>query len=338
MELYAGIDLHSSNCYLGIIDEQLEKVFGRRLSNSLPLVIDCLAPYKKDLQGIVVESTYNWYWLVDGLQENGYKVHLANPAAIKQYEGIKYSDDKWDALWLAHLLKLDILPEGYIYPKETRHVRDMLRRRMLFVRQRTADILSFQSMVARNTGSRISVNNIKKLNETNLEQLFADPDLLFMAKRYLTIIALLSQQIKMIEKQAMGKIGLTESFKWLSTINGVGKILAMVIMMEVGDINRFKKVGNYCSYCRCVKSERISNGKKKGSGNKKNGNKYLSWAYVEAANFCKRYNPQAEKFYQRKKAKSNGIVAIKALSNKLARASYYMMRDQVPFDSQMLFA
>lgn len=308
------------------------------MNNSLPLIIDCLAPYKKDIQGIVVESTYNWYWLVDGLQEQGYTLHLANPSAIKQYEGIKYSDDKWDALWLAHLLKLGILPQGYIYPKETRPVRDMLRRRMLFVRHRTADILSFQSMITRNTGTRMSVNNIKKLTEVNLEKLFPDPDLLFMAQRYLSIIGLLSQQIKMIEKQAMDKISLTERFKWLSTINGVGKILAMVIMMEVGDINRFKKVGNYCSYCRCVRSERISNGKKKGVGNKKNGNKYLSWAYVEAANFCIRYNPQAEKFYQRKKAKSNGIVAIKALSNKLARASYYMMRDQVPFDSRMLFA
>ncbi len=338
MELYAGIDLHSSNSYIGIIDEQLEKVVGKRLKNSLPLIIDYLAPYKKDLQGVVVESTYNWYWLVDGLQDQGYTVHLANPAAIKQYDGIKYSDDKWDALWLAHLLKLGILPQGYIYPKETRPMRDLLRRRMLFVRQRTADILSFQSMITRNTGTRISVNNIKKLTEENLETLFHHEDLIFMAQRYLSIIDLLSKQIKMIEKQATNKISLTEPFKWLSTINGVGKILAMVIMMEAGDMGRFKKVGNYCSYCRCVKSERISNGKKKGVGNKKNGNKYLSWAYVEAANFCIRHNVQAEKFYQRKKAKSNGVVAIKALSNKLARASYYMMRDQVPFDSQMLFA
>ena len=263
MNLYAGIDLHSSNCYLGIIDEQLEKVLGKRVRNSLPLIIDCLAPYKKDLQGVVVESTYNWYWLVDGLQENGYTVHLANPAAIKQYEGIKYSDDKWDSLWLAHLLKLDILPQGYIYPKETRPMRDMLRRRMLFVRQRTADILSFQSMVTRNTGARLSANNIRKLTEANLGQLFSDPDLVFLAQRYLSIIDLLSVQIKLIEKQVMEKIGLTEPFKWLSTITGVGKILAMVIMMEVGDIGRFKKVGNYCSYCRCVRSERISNGKKK---------------------------------------------------------------------------
>ena len=338
MKLYAGIDLHSSNCYLGIIDEQLEMILGKRLRNSLPLIIDRLAPYQRDLQGIVVESTYNWYWLVDGLQEQGYTVHLANPAAIKQYEGIKYSDDKWDSLWLAHMLKLGILPQGYIYPKDTRPVRDMLRRRMLFVRQRTADILSFQSMIARNTGTRMSVNDIKKLTAANLERLFSDPDLIFMAQRYLGVIDHLSQQIKLIEKQALSKIRLSEPFKWLTTITGVGKILAMVIMMEVGEINRFEKVGNYSSYCRCVKSERFSNGKKKGVGNKKNGNKYLSWAYVEAANYCIRHNPQAEKFYQRKMAKSNGVVAIKALSNKLARASYYMMRDQVPFDSQLLFA
>lgn len=338
MELYAGIDLHSSNCYLGIIDEQLEKVFGKRLDNSLSHIIECLMPYKDKIEGIVVESTYNWYWLVDGLQEQGYTVHLANPSAVKQYEGIKYSDDKWDSLWLAHLLKLGILPQGYIYPKETRPLRDMLRRRMLFVKQRTADILSFQSMISRNTGKRMSANNIRKLTDENLGQLFSDTDLIFMAQRYLSIIDSLSQQIKMIEKQAMDNVRLKEPFKWLSTITGVGKILAMVIMMEVGDIKRFKTVGNYCSYCRCVKSERLSNGKKKGAGNTKNGNKYLSWAYVEAANFCKRHNPQAERFYQRKKAKSDGIVAIKALSNKLARASYYMMRDQVPFDSQMLFA
>jgi len=108
-------------------------------------------------------------------------------------------------------------------------------------------------------------------------------------------------------------------------------------MLEVGDIHRFCKVGNYSSYCRCVKSERLSNNKKKGEGNRKNGNKYLSWAYVEAANVAIRYYPECQRFYQRKKATTNGIVAIKALSNKLARASYYIMRDQVAYDIFQLF-
>ena len=338
MKLYAGIDLHSNNNYLAIIDEHSQKVFGKKLKNSLPLLLTILEPYKKDLLGIVVESTYNWYWLVDGLQEHGYKVHLANPSAIKQYEGLKYTDDKWDSLWLAHLLKLGILAEGYIYPKEMRPMRDMLRRRMLFVRHRTADILSFQSMVTRTTSNQISGNDIKKLKESDAEQIFTDPDLIFTAKRYINIIASLTVQIKIIEKHVKDRLKLSENFKCLLTIPGIGNILGMVIMLEAGDIARFKKVGNYSSYCRCVRSERLSNGKKKGSSNSKNGNRYLSWAYVEAATYATRFSDPAQKFYQRKLAKSNKVIAKKALSAKLARASYYMIRDQVPFDSDLLFA
>lgn len=112
---------------------------------------------------------------------------------------------------------------------------------------------------------------------------------------------------------------------------------ALTIMSETGDIGRFEKVGNYSSYCRCVKSERISNDKPKGRGNAKNGNKYLSRAYVEAANFAVRHSPEARWFWQRKMAKTNRIVATKALANKLARASYYIIRDRVPFDSEKLF-
>ena len=338
MALYAGIDLHSNNNYLAIIDEHSQKVFGKKLKNSMPLILTILEPYKKELAGIVVESTYNWYWLVDGLQEHGYKLHLANPSAIKQYEGLKHTDDKWDSLWLAHLLKLGILAEGYIYPKKTRPLRDMLRRRMLFVNQRTADILSFQSMVTRTTSNQISGNDIKKLKESDAERIFTDPDLIFTAKRYINIIASLTVQIKIIEKHVKDRLKLSENFKCLLTIPGIGYILGMVIMLEAGDISRFEKVGNYSSYCRCVKSERFSNGKKKGTGNSKNGNRYLSWAYVEAATFATRFCDPARKFYQRKSAKSNETIAKKALSAKLARASYYMMRDQVPFNSDMLFA
>ncbi len=125
----------------------------------------------------------------------------------------------------------------------------------------------------------------------------------------------------------------------LLTIPGIGNILGLTIMQAAGDTARFAKIGGYFSYCRCVESKRLSNGKKKGKGenNKKNGNKYLAWAYVEAANFARRYCVKAQSFYQSKAAKSNRIVAIKALSNKISRASYYIMRDQVPFDQDKLF-
>jgi len=130
MRTYAGIDLHASSCYVGIIDENDTRLFGRKFDNSLDVLKKSLEPFKKELDGVVVESTFNWYWLVDGLQEEGYHVHLANPSAIQQYEGLKYTDDKWDSYWLAHLLRLGILPTGYIYPKEERPTRDLLRRRL----------------------------------------------------------------------------------------------------------------------------------------------------------------------------------------------------------------
>ena len=275
--------------------------------------------------------------LVDGLMDEGYQVHLANPSAIQQYGGLKYTDDNWDSFWLAHMKRLGILPEGYIYPKEERHVRDALRRRLLFVRHRTSHILSLQSAITRNLGYKMPARDVKKLQETDADGLFTDPFLVLTARNHISVIRFISNRIDEIEKAVISHVKLKPEFKQLLTMPGIGKILGLTIMLEVGDINRFPKVGNYSSYCRAVKSERISNNKKKGEGNKKNGNKYLAWAYVEAANFAKRHYPEVQSFYNRKKSKRNGVVAIKALSNKLARASYYVMRDQVPYDVNRLF-
>lgn len=337
MRAYAGIDLHSSNNYVGVIDEQDRRLYKKRLPNDLDEILSVLAPFKKDLVAVVVESTFNWYWLVDGLQGHGYKVHLANPSAIKQYEGLKHTDDDWDSFWLAHMRRLNILPEGYIYPEEDRPVRDLLRRRLLFVKHRTAHILSLQSMISRNLGTRMSVRAIKRLREADADDLFDSPTLVFAARNSILVISHLTKVVKSIEKEVMSQVQLRKEFKPLLTIPGIGGILGLTIMLEVGDIKRFAKAGNYSSYCRCVKSERLSNDKKKGENNRKNGNKYLSWAYIEAANFAIRFCPKAQGFYQRKKARTNGIVALKALSNKLARASYYVMRDQAPYDANKLF-
>ena len=149
--------------YTAIIDEKDQRIYGKRLPNKLDYVVSALEPFRESLMGVVVESTYNWYWLVDGLQDHGYRVHLANPSAIKQYEGLKHRDDKWDSFWLAHMLRLNILPEGYIYPKRDRAVRDLLRRRLLFVKQRTAHILSLQSMISRCLGTKMTGQNIMRL-------------------------------------------------------------------------------------------------------------------------------------------------------------------------------
>ena len=133
MKLYGGIDLHSNNSVVAVIDEQDRIVFQKRIANELQRIVFALAAFKQHLVGVVVESTFNGYWLVGGLMFAGYRVHLANPAAIEQYSGLKYTADEHDARWLAHLLRLRILREGYIYPREARAVRDLMRRRIQLV-------------------------------------------------------------------------------------------------------------------------------------------------------------------------------------------------------------
>jgi transposase len=336
MELYSGLDLHSTNTYIGILDTDFKRVFKKRVSNNLDLILETLQPFRGQLKGLVVESTYNWYWLVDGLMDAGYGcVHLANPSAIKQYEGLKHSDDQHDAFFLAQLLILGILPLGYIYPKEDRPVRDLARKRMFLVKHKTAHILSLQSLIARCCGQRISTNQIRNLTVADLRQLLREEYLFLSAQTNLDTIAFLIQQIKALEKAIKKKVKLDKAFEQLMTVPGIGFILAMTIMLEVGDISRFAKVGNFASYCRCVSSQRLSDGKAKGSGNRKNGNRYLSWAFVEAAQLGRRYSQRFGRYYDRKAAQTNTIVATKALSNKLARICYYIMRDQVPFREEL---
>jgi transposase len=338
MGLYAGMDLHSQNTFVGILEKgSMRRVYQKRIPNDMPHLLYEIEPFREELEGIVVESTFNWYWLVDGLMDAGYRcVHLANPSAMKQYEGLKHVDDKHDAFWLAQMLSLGILPQGYIYPKEERPIRDLLRKRSYLVRQRTSNILSLQSMIERQTGQRVSSNVLKKITEEKIKELFKEDHLVLSAMANMLTMRALDQQIRIIEKTVKNSIKLRKEFECLLTVTGIGDILALTIMLEVGDIRRFEKVGNFSSYCRCVSSTRISSGKSKGKGNSKNGNRYLAWAFIEAATISRRYNERLNRFYQRKAAKKNGIVATKALSNKLARACYYVMRDQVPFKEEML--
>jgi transposase len=230
-----------------------------------------------------------------------------------------------------------VLPQGYIYPKEERAVRDLLRKRSQLVHQRTANLLSIQNLVTRNTGRSISANRIKGLDAPEVDELLPDGDLALAVKANLSVMSSADEQTQMLERTIRDRVKLRPEFTFLKTVPGIGQILALTIMLETGDIRRFPSVGNFASYCRCVGSQKISNGKRKGSGNTKNGNKYLAWAFVEAANFAIRFHPKIKSFYQRKKAKGHGVLAIKAVAHKLCRACYYIIKDRVPFDIAKAF-
>lgn len=337
MSVYAGIDLHSNNNVLAVLDEHDRVLRQRRLPNELPTVLRELEPFRDELAGIVVESTYNWYWLVDGLMAHGYRLHLANTAAVPQYAGLKHSNDESDARHLAHLLRLGILPEGYIYPRNERAVRDLLRRRFQLVRTSVRLIQSVQSAWARYSGKRLSANAFRQLSSAEVESAFPDAVVRLSVLTQLKVWQAVDEQVRQIEKWATQFAGHGAERKALRSVAGIGVILSLTIALETGTVTRFSSIGDYASYCRLVKSERLSNGKKKGEGNRKCGNRYLAWAYIEAATFAIRHSAPIRAWYQRKSGKRHKILALKAVAHKLARACFCLMRDGGVFDVTRAF-
>lgn len=337
MELYAGIDLHSNNSVLLMLDEQDHTVFAKRLPNDLAAIIAALRSCAGTLRGVAVESTYNWYWLVDGLQDAGFTVHLVNTAAVKQYDGLKHGGDFSDARHLAHLLRLGILPTGYIYPRQQRALRDLLRKRSQLVRQRSAQILSVSNLIARNLGEHAGGNEIKRWLPEHIDamELLAEQKLALKAN--LALMRCLDQQVDALERSILAQAKLRADYQALKTVSGIGEVLALTIALETGDVTRFEGPGNFASYARTVDSRRESNGKKKGEGNTKCGNKHLAWAFIEAAHFAVRYDVAIKRWYQKKCAHSLSVVAIKAVAHKLARACYHVMKDGKPFEVAKAF-
>ena len=262
-KLMAGMDLHSNNIVVGIMDVDGKRVAHQKLECDLKKIVKFLAPYKKQLETLAVESTYNWYWLVDGLQERGYPVVLANPAKMDQYSGIKHADDRNDAFFLAELLRLKILPTGYVYDAQLRPVRDLLRRRMSLVHQRTALMLSFKSLFTRTTGQEMTLARLKGLKLAQAQELYEHPANQLIAGMQIKHIEQLKESIEKIEQVVLKVARDLPYYPKLKTLPGVGIILGLTITMEVGDIKRFAEAGNFASYCRTVDSQCLSNGKKK---------------------------------------------------------------------------
>jgi transposase len=335
--LMAGIDLHSNNVMIGIVDQDGQRLKHQKLACDLQQVEKFLRPYKSRLKSVAVESTYNWYWLVDGLRASSYPVVLANPAKIDQYSGIKHADDQNDAFFLAELQRLNILPTGYIYDPQLRPVRDLLRRRTGLVHQRTALMLSFKSLYTRTTGREMTLSRLKALEPAQAVALYEHPANQLIAKMQKEHIAQLDKSIGRIEKVVLQSARELPYYEKLNTLPGVGRILGMTITMEVGEISRFQSAGDFASYCRAVDARRTSNEKSKGPNNRKCGNKYLSWAFVEAANFAKRYDPSCRRWFDRKAAKTHKVLATKALACKLAKAAWHVMARNVDYDPERVF-
>jgi transposase len=277
VSIYVGMDLHSDNVMIGWMDADGKRLKHQRLPNRLDIILDCLNPQKEQIVQIGVEVTYNWYWLVDGLLEAQYPVVLAHAAAMQQYSGLKHTDDVSDAFFVTELMRLKRLPTGHIYDAKLRPYRDLLRRRQLLVHHRTSLLLSVKSLYTRTTGQKLSQGETKALEPETVAEWFDHPADQLIAGEQAKLIQDLNASIHALEKEVEAVADQLPCYHRIQELPGIGRILALTISMETGPIARFVQDGNYVSYCRCVPTERESNGKNKGENNGKCGNKYLAW-------------------------------------------------------------
>jgi len=205
------------------------------------------------------------------------------------------------------------------------------------VHQRTALMVSFKSLYVRTTGRPMGLSQLKAMSVLEAVGLYEHPANQLIAQMQKEHIEQLSQSIERIEKAVLQRARALPYYQKLNTLPGVGKILGMTITMEVGEIGRFPSAGDFASYCRAVASERTSNEKFKGQNNRKCGNKYLGWAFVEAANFAKRHDLQCRRWFDRKASRTSTVIATKALACKLAKAAWHVMAGNVDYDGQRVF-
>lgn len=340
MPFYCGMDLSARDCQVCVIDENLALLVQQKVRNELSRILRLIEPFKEHLQ-IVVESTFNWYWLVDGLQEAGYNVCLAHTLGLYMITGAKVKTDRRDALALAKLLKAGMIPKAYIYPKDTRPLRDLLRCRSNLVTLRGAEYGGLRRLLLRHGLLAHSRNDIKQTAADDLERWFAHPLVRLHGQQELARIDLYTQQIATLETQILATVQDRPEFHRLLTVPGIGKILAMTIFYEIGQIDRFQDAREFSSYCRVVPGVAQSGPVTRRGRHAKQGSPHLKWAFSQAAVYAVRYHPKIRRYFDRHLGRHRGkggkLIAYNIIAHKLAQAAYHVLRDGTVYQEELLF-
>jgi len=319
--------------YICILNQAGEILVHHNFTASPETFLKVIAPYREEIV-VAVECMFTWYWLADLCQREGITFVLGHALYMKAIHGGKAKNDRIDAQKIAVLLRGGMLPQAYVYPAEMRATRDLLRRRMHFMRKR-AELLTH----VQNTNSQYNLPEIGKkiaykANRNGIAERFADPAVQKSVEVDLALLGHYDALLRDIELAVLkaAKQHDANTLYLLRTVPGIGEILSLVLLYEIHDIQRFPRVQDFVSYCRLVKCAKESAGKRYGTSGTKIGNAYLKWAFSEAAVLFLRTNPAGQKYLSRLEKKHGKGKALTVLAHKLARTVYYMLQRTTAFD------
>jgi len=332
---YCGIDLHARSMYLCIQNQEGKVVLHRNMLAEPEPFLKAIKPFRDDIV-VGVECIFTWYWLADLCDRHAIPFILGHALYMKAIHGGKAKNDRIDSRKIAALMRGGTFPMAYVYPAKMRATRDLLRRRNHLTRKR-ADLLSH----IQNTNSQYNMEPFKanisyKRNRAGVAELFVDPDVRMSMAADLELIALLDDLKNRLELHIVrnAKNHDPQALYRLRTVPGIGPIISLVILYEIGDINRFPRVQDFASYARLVKCAKESAGKRSGTGGGKIGNVHLKWAFSEAAVLFLRGNPEGMKFRKRLEKKHGKAKSLSILAHKLGRAVYYILKRDQAFDME----
>ena len=330
---YCGIDLHTKSMYVCILNQNCEILVHKNLKTNPDCLLKIISPYLPDLV-ICVECIFTWYWIADFCHEYQIPFVLGHALYMKAIHGAKTKNDRIDSQKIAALLKAGMIPMAYVYPAEMRPTRDLLRRRMFFQHKRAELLGHIQNTRHQYLMPAFEKSIAYKRNRTGIVDLFPNQTVQKSILSNVTLINTLDQIITDLELYISknAKEHNPNDFYLLRSIPGVGKVLALVMLYEIHDINRFKSVQDFASYARLIKPKKESAGKVYSGGNRKIGNAYLKWAFSEAATLFIRESDQVKDYHQKLKNKNGKGKAMAILSHRIGRTAYFMLKNKQAFD------
>ena len=331
---YCGIDLHARSLYVCIVDHSGKNLLHKDIKAAPEPLLKVLKPYLADLV-VGVECMHCWYWLADFCEDHGIEFVLGHALYMKAIHGAKAKNDRIDSFKIARLLRGGNFPIAYVYPKEMRATRDLLRRRTKMVRYSA----QFKAHVS-NTSTQYNQLPPAKgklrtaVGREGMANSFNDIAVQRSVDMDVHLVATFDQEIQQVERfvEKLTKQHNQRDLKLLQTIHGIGRILALTILLEIGDIARFDTVQQFASYGRLVKCKAESAGKSYGTQGNKIGNRHLKWAFSEAAVTHLKGNPKAQQYLEKLQRRMSKAKALSVLAHKLGRCVFFMLKNQQVFD------
>ena len=338
---YCGIDLHARSMYACIMDQEGEIVAHHNMKAQPESFLKVIAPYRKDIV-VAVECIFTWYWLADLCAQQGIPFVLGHALYMKAIHGGKAKNDKIDAHKIAVLLRGGMIPTAYVYPPEMRATRDLLRRRMHLMRKRSELLAHIQNTNSQYNLPEIGKKIAYKANREGVAERFDEQSVQKSIEMDLLLIDHYDKLLTDVELYITrtAKEHDAQNLFLLCSVPGIGKILSLVILYEIHDIERFPTVQDFASYARLVKCSKESAGKRYGVSGAKIGNVHLKWAFSEASVLFLRGNSKGQRYVEKLTSKHGKAKALSILAHfgKLGRAVYYMLKRKRAFNMKQFLS